>query len=82
MSRAFNTINSSDRSTTPIKLRYTASYNSANFSSYGISELIGINGQINVYPSEYISCIFEDDSFYEYFLSPDSRNRRIDEILS
>jgi hypothetical protein len=38
------------------------------------------DGQINVYPCEW-SYIFEGDSFYEYFLSPDSRDRRLDEIF-
>ena len=39
-----------------------------------------INGQINVYPNKW-SFIFEGESFYEYFLSPDSRDRQIDIIL-
>ena len=39
-----------------------------------------INGQINVYPNQW-SFIFEGESFYEYFLSPDSRDRQIDIIL-
>ena len=40
-----------------------------------------IDGQINVYPCEW-SYIFEGESFYEYFLSQDSRDRRLDEILT
>jgi len=48
MSRASNTINASDRSTTPIKLRYSSSYNSTYFANYGISVLSGINGAISI----------------------------------
>ena len=48
MSRASNTINASDRSTTPIKLRYTSSYNSQYFANYGISILSGVNGSVTI----------------------------------
>ena len=46
MSRASNTINSSDRSTTPIRLRYTSSYTQCTIGNYGITVLSGINGPI------------------------------------
>lgn len=48
MSRVSNTINSSDRSTTPIKLRYTSSYNQCIFDEYGISVLNGVNGPVSI----------------------------------
>ena len=46
MSRASNTINSSDRSTTPIRLRYTSSYTQCTIGNYGITVLSGTNGPI------------------------------------
>ena len=42
-----------------------------------------IDGQICVYPYEFeLSYLFENDSFYEYFSSPDSRDRRLNQILN
>jgi len=46
MSRASNTINSSDRSTTPIRLRYTSSYTQCTIGNNGITVLSGINGPV------------------------------------
>ena len=43
MSRGKNTIKSSDISTTPIKLKYSASYESSEFDSLGISIVRGVN---------------------------------------
>lgn len=43
MSRSKNTIKFSDISTTPIKLKYSASYANANFGNAGISIIRGIN---------------------------------------
>lgn len=46
MSRGKNTIKSSDVSTTPIKLKYSASYSSTELENFGISIVRGINTPI------------------------------------
>lgn len=46
MSRAANTLTVSDVITTPIKLKYTSTYDSASYSEAGITVLTGINNPI------------------------------------
>jgi len=48
MSRASNSLKISDVLTTPIKLKYSASYESSSFAANGIQVLKGINGPITV----------------------------------
>ena len=48
MSRAANSLKTSDVITTPIKLKYTSSYEPASFESNGIRVLKGINGPITI----------------------------------
>jgi hypothetical protein len=48
MSRASITLKASDISTTPIKLKYATSIESANYSSYGIKITTGSNGPITI----------------------------------
>jgi hypothetical protein len=46
MSRSSNTLRASDVITTPIKLKYSSSYESTTFASYGIEVLKGVNGPV------------------------------------
>jgi len=46
MSRASNSLKISDVLTTPIKLKYSASYESGSFSNYGIAVNLGSNGVV------------------------------------
>lgn len=48
MGRASNTVNPSDKSMTPIRLRYTSSYSSSSLSAYGITLVTGINGSVGI----------------------------------
>lgn len=48
MSRASNSLTVSDVLTTPIKLKYSASYESSSFETYGIRVLKGYNGPVTV----------------------------------
>lgn len=48
MSRSFNTLKTSDVTTTPIKLKYTASYDSSSLSDYGIKVMTGTNNPISI----------------------------------
>lgn len=48
MSRAANSLKTSDVLTTPIKLKYSASYESTSFGEYGIQVLKGINGPVTI----------------------------------
>lgn len=48
MSRASNTLTTSDVLTTPIKLKYSASYDSSSYTSAGIRVLKGVNDAITI----------------------------------
>lgn len=48
MSRAANSLKTSDVITTPIKLKYSSSFESASFGTYGIQVLKGVNGPVTV----------------------------------
>ena len=48
MSRAANTLTTSDVLTTPIKLKYSSSYDSSSYYGAGIRVLSGVNGPISV----------------------------------
>lgn len=48
MSRAANSLKTSDVITTPIKLKYSSSYESNSFESNGIQVLKGINGPVTI----------------------------------
>jgi hypothetical protein len=48
MSRASNSLKASDVITTPIKLKYTSSYDCSAFADYGIRVLDGVNGPVTV----------------------------------
>ena len=52
MSRSFNTLKTSDVTTTPIKLKYTASYDSSSLSSYGIEVMTGTNNPMSISGSD------------------------------
>ena len=70
MSRASNTINSSDRSTTPIRLRYTSSYTQCTIGNYGITVLSGINepiGTTGSVPQNVLNYYSAKQLFYSNF---------------
>ena len=46
MSRSSNSLRISDVVTTPIKLKYTSSYDSSSLNTYGITVLTGVNGPV------------------------------------
>jgi len=72
MSRASNTINSSDRSTTPIRLRYTSSYTQCTIGNYGITVLSGINGPVGItgsIPQRVLNYYSAKQLFYSNFLT-------------
>ena len=48
MSRASNSLRLSDVIATPIKLKYTASYNECTLEEYGITVLTGVNGPVTI----------------------------------
>jgi hypothetical protein len=48
MSRASNSLRLSDVLATPIKLKYTASYNECTLGAYGITVLTGVNGPVTI----------------------------------
>ena len=47
MSRAANTLTTSDVLTTPIKLKYSSSYDSSSYSGAGIRVLGGVNNPVS-----------------------------------
>ena len=48
MGRASNSLTISDVIVTPIKLKYTASYNQCSINNYGITVLTGVNGPVTI----------------------------------
>ena len=48
MSRSSNSLRASDVTATPIKLKYTSSYNCSTLEQYGITVLSGVNGPVTV----------------------------------
>jgi len=72
MSRASNTINPSDRSTTPIRLSYTSSYTQCTLGNYGISVLDGTNASISItgsVPKTTLNYYSIKQLFYSNFLT-------------
>ncbi len=72
MSRGKNTIGSSNISTTPIKLKYSASYSSTEFDSVGISVIRGINTPITSsvkVPQAKINYNLIEQLFYRSYIS-------------
>jgi len=48
MSRAANSLRTSDVITTPIKLKYSSSFESSSFGEYGIQVVKGVNGAVTI----------------------------------
>lgn len=72
MSRALNSLKTSDVITTPLKLKYTSSYDCSTIAAYGISVLNGINGPVTITGSvaqETINYISVRSSFYSNYLT-------------
>ena len=72
MSRALNSLRTSDVITTPLKLKYTSSYDCSTIAAYGISVLTGINGPVTITGSvtqETINYISVRSSFYSNYLT-------------
>ena len=72
MSRALNSLKTSDVITTPLKLKYTSSYDCSTIADYGISVLIGANGPVTITGSvaqETINYISVRSSFYSNYLT-------------
>lgn len=72
MSRASNSLKTSDVLTTPIKLKYSASYESSSFAASGIQVLKGINGPISItgsVPQETLNYRSVQHLFYSNYLT-------------
>ena len=72
MSRAANSLKTSDVITTPIKLKYNSSFDSASFTENGIRVLKGVNGPITVtgsIPQETINYYAIRHLYYSNFLT-------------
>jgi hypothetical protein len=72
MSRALNSLKTSDVITTPLKLKYTSSYDCSTIAEYGISVLVGANGPVTITGSvaqETINYISVRSSFYSNYLT-------------
>ena len=72
MSRAANSLLTSDVITTPIKLKYSSSYESTTFASYGIRVLKGVNGPVTVtgsIPQETLNYHSVRHLFYSNYLT-------------
>lgn len=72
MSRAANSLTVSDVITTPIKLKYSSSFESSSFSEYGIQILKGVNGPVTItgsIPQETINYYSIRHLFYSNYLT-------------
>lgn len=72
MSRAANSLKVSDDITTPIKLKYSASFVSGSLSDYGITVLNGVNGSVTItgsVPQETLNYLSTRHLFYSNFLT-------------
>ena len=72
MSRSSNSLRASDVVTTPIKLKYTASYSCDTIEAYGITVLTGINGPVTItgsVPQETLNYISVRNLYYSNFLT-------------
>lgn len=72
MSRAANSLKTSDVITTPIKLKYNSSFDSASFTENGIRFLKGVNGPISItgsVPQETINYYSIRHLYYSNFLT-------------
>jgi hypothetical protein len=72
MSRAANSLKTSDVIATPIKLKYTASYDCSTLETYKISVLTGINGPVTItgsVPQETLNYLSVRHLFYSNFLT-------------
>ncbi len=72
MSRAANSLRTSDVITTPIKLKYSSSFESSSFGDYGIQVLKGINGPVTVtgsIPQETLYYLSIRNLFYSNYLT-------------
>ena len=70
MGRSYNSINRSDITVTPIKLKYRESYNSSSISSSGITINQGLNGPTSPtgsYPSSYLLYRSIQNLFYNQY---------------
>jgi len=72
MSRAANSLKTSDVLTTPIKLKYSSSFESSSFGSYGIQVLKGVNGPITItgsIPQETLNYFSVKHLYYSNYLT-------------
>jgi len=72
MSRASNSLIRSDVITTPIKLKYTASYDCSLLEAYGITVLTGVNGPVTItgsIPEETLNYLSVRQLYYSNFLT-------------
>jgi len=72
MSRSSNSLRTSDVITTPIKLKYSASYSSADLCNSGISVLDGVNGVVTItgsIPQETLNYLSIRHLYYSNFLT-------------
>lgn len=72
MSRAANSLKTSDVITTPIKLKYSSSFDSASFGTYGIQVLKGRNGPVTItgsIPQETLNYLSIRHLYYSNFLT-------------
>jgi len=72
MSRAANSLLTSDVITTPIKLKYSSSFESSSFGTYGITVVKGVNGPITVtgsVPQETLNYYSIRHLFYSNYLT-------------
>ena len=72
MSRSSNSLRVSDVITTPIKLKYTSSYDSTTASEVGIGVLIGVNGPVTItgsVPQETLNYRSVRQLYYANFLT-------------
>lgn len=72
MSRAANSLKTSDVLTTPIKLKYSSSFDSSSFGEYGIEVLKGVNGPITItgsIPQETLNYFSVRHLYYSNFLT-------------
>jgi len=72
MSRSSNSLRTSDVITTPIKLKYSASYSSADLCNSGISVLDGVNGPVTItgsIPQDTLNYLSVRHLYYSNFLT-------------
>jgi hypothetical protein len=72
MSRSQNSLRGNDVVTTPIKLKYTASYDCSTLEAYGITVLTGINGPVTItgsVPQETLNYLSVRHLYYSNFLT-------------